>query len=729
MNGPGPQHALKLEDFQRAQHDPEFRAFLTHQYGIGEGDLPPLADAPDFADVTGGSSAAKPKGDGSGSGYDRLASLGTMLTHPEGLARSAMQGVTLGLADEAGALGQAAGESLRHTITGRTPADLVNPPPSFGDRYRQLQGEEQAKLDQFAAEHPVANLGAQVAGSLLPVAGAASVARSAPGVVRSLAGRMLAGAGEGAALGGIHGAAQAHPGERVGGAALGTAGGAVVGGLAPAAVDASGAAIRGLKSMGTRGAVPSLATGAPANPAVGTDTRALDLILSRIEQGKQSVGDVATMAGEYGGKPFTVADASDPLRRLAETVAQTPTKGASQLVDFATTRAEGFTPRALEDVTATLGVQRPNVVTAVKQRMVQRAQEAAPLYAAAHAAPPVPVTPELAAVLDDPTAKVAFAKGQAIARRFAAAGQGEVLPGLYGKDGKLAVGEIPVQTLDYIKQGLDDLLQSKPAFGSGGTGARTYASRVALKSQLTDLVDQHFTVIGAVDQNGVPLWKAARQAFAGPSAEIRALASGKKAWSMLPEEITATLQGLGTEGERDMFRAGAIRSMDPQLRILMGGGASPGSVVARGMVSDKARALFGNEANFAAYQKLMGQERTLAKLYPSVAGGSQTARRLLGAQDVGQAAEAAGDVVMGRPVSAAQRLLGDMGRGLYRRAIGVTPAVADALGPALTATGSDRDQLIRALIQREMARRTQQQAGRFAGRVGASAAGGAAGRP
>jgi len=688
--------------------------------------------AADFADVQGGSSVpvrgAQP--------FGRMGTVaGTAPSAPshmgEDLTRAGLQGVTFGLADEAGAFGQAIGERL----SGRTP-DLMA-------RYRELQGQEQAKLDQFAHEHPVLNVGTQIAASLPLAVAAGARAGSAP-VVQSLGRRILTGTAEGAALGAAQGAAQSHPDERLTGGVIGGAGGAILGAAAPVVTDAAGAGIRAIRgklgSMGETGALmPGRVPGRSLTPRPQEpNRRALDLILNRLGQGEQSPADLERMGWEHAGKPFVPADASEPMRRLAETVAQTPTKGAERLVSFATQRAEDFTKRAMTDLTGALGVKSTNAVRLTADLMTQRQQAAQPLYRALYEAVDnaggVPLTPELRAVLEHPDARAAFGAARETAGRFKAAGQGDGLTALYDNAGRIrdGVDAVPMEVIDRIKQSLDAPIKwEAPGNPNAPTAMRRAdASDKALVGRLVSLVDDHLKAAGITDApGGQSLYAAARQSFAGPSAEIRALKQGVKAWRMRPEEIADALRRMGSDGEREMFRAGMAREAPPKLAAIMAQGESPQTVVRRGALTAQLEAAFPDPASFARYRELLTQEQGLARLYPAVAGGSQTARRLLGAQDVGQAAAAAGDVATGRPMSAVSRLMGDAGRAAYRRLQGITPEVADALGGQLTATGADQTALIQALIRREVERRAAQRAAQTGGAALAGQVGGMAGRP
>jgi hypothetical protein len=105
---------------------------------------------------------------------------------------------------------------------------------NLGDNYTRIQKELQAEKDARRAQHPVASIGGEITGGLalggnLAKNGITLAGKSVP-VLASKAPNLasiIPAAAEGAAYGGVYGAGEANPGERLSGAASGAA----IGGL------------------------------------------------------------------------------------------------------------------------------------------------------------------------------------------------------------------------------------------------------------------------------------------------------------------------------------------------------------------------------------------------------------------------------------------------------------------------------------------------------------------
>lgn len=120
----------------------------------------------------------------------------------------------------------------------------------LGESYRSLRDEKQAQKEKRREQYPVTSLAGEVMGGLALGGSAARhgltmVGRSLPGV-----GKTGAAALEGAAYGGVYGAGEAEPGERLEGAATGATVGAVTG----AGLERVG---RGLANRAARKAAPA----------------------------------------------------------------------------------------------------------------------------------------------------------------------------------------------------------------------------------------------------------------------------------------------------------------------------------------------------------------------------------------------------------------------------------------------------------------------------------------
>jgi hypothetical protein len=167
-----------------------------------------------------------------------------------------------------------------------------------------------------------------------------------------------------------------------------------------------------------------------------------------------------------------------------------------------------------------------------------------------------------AAPIDDPDVIAAmkipaFQEAHAIGRRIAKL-EGVDLPPLTKEmvkvDGKSLSEQIPqsVQAIDYMKRGLDDLIEGKMR---SGTMARTEAR--LLRQKLNGVLEK-------VDA-AVPEYAKARAQFAGDSRLMEAHDAGREFMKAKPDEIEELWAGM-SDGEKDLYRRGTLSELSTQAR-------------------------------------------------------------------------------------------------------------------------------------------------------------------
>lgn len=179
---------------------------------------------------------------------------------------------------------------------------------------------------------------------------------------------------------------------------------------------------------------------------------------------------------------------------------------------------------------------------------------------------------------------------------------------------------VPVQTLDYIKQGFDDLVERY----------RDKATRkLVLDKQGNATNNQRRRLITEIDELS-PAYRQAREAWAGPSATLDAMDRGRKYFSSdkSPADITRVLRDPNmTASEKEFFRAGAVQALlrNIQKRV---DGANKFNAVSRSTDSRaKLVALFeGDEARADAFMKqfVAENQRSQRAIDISPKTGSQT---------------------------------------------------------------------------------------------------------
>jgi hypothetical protein len=164
-------------------------------------------------------------------------------------------------------------------------------------------------------------------------------------------------------------------------------------------------------------------------------------------------------------------------------------------------------------------------------------------------------SPRVDDFINDPVAKQGLARGFQI-QRLEATARGEPFdPRQMGVTFNAAgdpvlVGRPNMRVLDMVKAGLDDILEG---YRDGTTG------RLNLDRTGKAIDEFRRSYVNTLDDLN-PDYKAARQAWAGPSQSRDALAAGREALRGDPEQVARRLQSM-PEGDKDFFRAGMLRDL------------------------------------------------------------------------------------------------------------------------------------------------------------------------
>jgi hypothetical protein len=216
-----------------------------------------------------------------------------------------------------------------------------------------------------------------------------------------------------------------------------------------------------------------------------------------------------------------------------------------------------------------------------------------------------------------------------------------------------------------MKRGIDDVTVGVEG-GVRGNLAKSLRSRL---SEVLERVDE-----------AVPEYKAARAQYSDDSSLIKAFDDGRANYQRsTPSQLSAAMSAM-TEGERELYRQGAMETIRTSLDRLASGGNTADAT--RALINskndrDKMRVVFGEEVAGELINALRAQQRMM-QVGGRVTGGSQTAPRQQDVQLVGQ-----GDVSLQVPPltqipGRAANLLANAALGARRR------ANADALTPLLT---------------------------------------------
>lgn len=505
------------------------------------------------------------------------------------------QGLMLGFGDEAKAALGTGLDALSDIVRLKMP----NPAASYDKNLSRERGRRQEWLDS----HPVASVGAQILGGGLTL-GAAPVAAAA-NVARAAAPSLLQQVGRGSAVGATYGGLAGFGGSEGGmeNRLLGGAGGAAVGGILGAGIPAAAAGIGG----GYRAGRTMLGLSDPTDVANSQIARAIDrsgMTRDQLETGVRTAN--------AAGVPAVPADTSVSMRRLGRAVETVPGRGSEAATRFLEERQVGQGDRIARQLTRSLGTDG-NAIRTAESIMQTRAQQAKPLYEKAYEAQAW--DDKLAALLKRPAMRDAFNRARTLAENE---GVDPRTLGITGFDeaGEPILSGIPtMRTWDYMKRGLDDILEKN-------------------RNQLTGLLelDESGRAINGLkstllrELDGInPDYAAARRSYAGHSEMLDAVNFGRE-FAKGDIDVLAQRVSEMTPAEQDMFRVGAVR----ELRRTIGKSQDGADIVRQMFGSPEKRArlqmLFRTPDEFQTFQRIMEMERETTRTARMVTGGSPTGR-------------------------------------------------------------------------------------------------------
>lgn len=500
---------------------------------------------------------------------------------------SVLQGPTFGFADE---IGGAIGGALK-TLRGG----------SFKDNYTDVRDYMRGAAKQTEEDNPIVTAVTRGAAGLptmlLPGMQAAPVAGMARNALQ--AGKI------GGITGGISGLGNSEA-ETLTGAAADTAQGAAFG----AALGAGSVPLA--RGMGKMGEVTASRFSDSIASRYAKDKVAEALLRDARGTVAQSspdaaVGQVASKLAKLGPEARLVDAGGQNTRQLLDTVATLPGQTKSAVEAAIASRQAGRADRMRGAAESSLNPSGIRLQDTIDDLVARRSEAAAPLYDSLYKKG-VFVNQEL----DDLIAAANQLGAGSAGRKIATANRRP-----YTLEGK--VQWAPMRELDYLKQGLDDIIEAnKNEFGKLN---KVGASVQGLKQDLVSLLDQ--------ETKG--LYKQARDAFAGPSQLMDAAREGRRVWSQDDTGIAKALQSL-SQSEQEAFKIGAAEALRAKL------GNQPGQTEVMKMWRDKTtreklQAIFGDERSFRQFAASVSGEARMRGL-ESVGRGSQTAARQFGVGDL-----------------------------------------------------------------------------------------------
>jgi hypothetical protein len=645
-----------------------------------------------------------------------------------GYGRALGQGLGMGWGDEAEAL-----------------AMSLAPGRTYEEELSRIRGE----YGQFMEENPVGALATEFAGGAIPSIAAmllpggqpVAAARTVGGLARLRAAiQSMSGAGKpvaqrtlgqnlgrasmvGAGQGAIAGAG-ASEGSRTPGAIIG---GALGAGLGPAAIAAPAL-------LGTAGRW----VGQHMSPSIKNIE---DAAARRMSAGMDmSPGEMQSILAEDAamGVPSMPMNVSRGATGTADVLAQRPGESQKVIGEAIGRQREGARDRLTGQIRENLS---PDSYYGTRETVQQRLRDnARDAYQAAYEFGPVD-DPVIMAMLRVPQFQAAFQRAQSIAeleqataratgqdpsqfaleRVYRSTGQldpdavaalqqmgipEDRIPEYLSRAGGAAMQmeevAIPdVRTLDYIKRGLDSLIDQ----GFRGEGMSTAEARA-----LRDLRNSFVQRIDDV----VPEYGAARRVYGGDLEVMEALDAGYENFAKLdPEEISMMWKTF-SDAEKSAFRTGAARSLWGAVMNPSAEADYAKRIIGSPATREKLRAIFPTDAGYELFEAALQRESQLFKDASTILAGSATARR-----QAGMEAFEADPLMDAASVLAAQGFESGLINGVLNMFSKgkVSDSVAKKMAEWLTA---DDPQKVAAVVE-ALEAFSQQQAPRSTRRVGYSA--------
>lgn len=343
--------------------------------------------------------------------------------------------------------------------------------------------------------------------------------------------------------------------------------------------------------------------------------KAARYLAEKFVQSGKSIDDFAAEmeTAAKTGKPIAPVDiAPQQVRDAGTASARMPGEGRDRAVKFLQERQEAQGSRTAEDLQRGFGKATGSFFKTAEQLSAERAAAAKPHYDEAFASAKPVISKKIVELTNRPSGKEAINRGLKMAQD-----EGVDLSELVTRDAAGNITGYTTKALHYGKMALDDMIDAAKR-GGNGQAARN----------LSMLKNEWLAEMDAVN----PAYARARQIYAGHSANMNALESGRAATKLHPDQIEGELVGL-SESEREFYRQGFTQKIIEDID----NAPDKGNVVNR---------IFGTKAKRDRLLKIMGPdkykeisdrfglEKQMYDTYADVNVGSATAQRTAAQEDL-----------------------------------------------------------------------------------------------
>lgn len=246
-------------------------------------------------------------------------------------------------------------------------------------------------------------------------------------------------------------------------------------------------------------------------------------------------------------------------------------------------------------------------------------------------------SPRIQQFIEDPIIKQGIGRGLEI-QRIESLAEGKPFSATdYGvtgtaQDGSPIIAKVPnMRLLDSAKKGLDAILDEYRDPTSG---------RVTLDQRGRAIAQLKQSLVGELDRLN-PSYKAARDAYSGPSQSIDALRMGSEIFDRKPEEVAENFARL-SPNDREFFRLGVADKMRERIAKTGVGGDEAKVLVKNEWTKALLRPIFETPQQFDKFIDAATMEGKMFDTARQLKGGSQTAERLASDHAFSADVEAAG---------------------------------------------------------------------------------------
>jgi hypothetical protein len=501
-----------------------------------------------------------------------------------GLSDAVVNGATAGIPTELASIVSTIGSGLRHPIE-----TFQSGGKNLADAYHDYRKHNLALLDYVRLQHPNLATPAEVGGAIASPVGKADT---------------LVGIAKGAAQYGlIHGFTTSNGDmDQRTTEALKEAGGDAVAGPAIGAV---------LKAPGAVKAV--------ADRLFGGEGRARAIIAKAFQDDEKTAGDIgrAVSDAQANGVPMMLADTGENARSALAAAARSSGPARTIARDALEERQAGLADRVTGAIERDLGpVANPHAVT---EHLMSTARNGArPLYDAAYARPGADAfAHKVAPLFQRPSMKAALRNAYQLAKEEGR--EPETLGFDINDAGDVTLTKVPSwQTMDYVKRGLDDVLEKyrdtttgKLVLGTGGNA-----------------VNNTLKTFRAAFDKANPDYAAARAAYGGPMSGIEAMETGRKSLNWTADDLEARINDM-TPFQRQLFALGHRRAMAELVASKGDTADTVHALIGTGKKRAMLGRLYGSRQGFNRFVETLQQEREGYRTFKKALLGSPTAANQL----------------------------------------------------------------------------------------------------